>query len=144
MLGPWCGQYSYNFPNDRGAYHWWRVYNGDGFHVKDVEDCANRGGIHIRKDGYDYDRFGPQATCQFTAVEFRRHGKPEDRLVASWGSHEETEKKDAPPSDVFMIRATCKRNPAAGWTIPDQDEWTESFEIQTSNDWLRFEEKDEG
>jgi hypothetical protein len=140
MLGPWCGQYSYNFPDDQEAMHWWRI--------DDVEGCGNRGGILVRKDGYDYARFGPQASCQFTAVEFRRHGKSTDRLNANWGQDTRTmeeERRDAPPpSDVFLIRATCKRNPAAGWTMPEQDEWTESFEIQTSNNWLRFEEKGEG
>src|SRR5947208_5753939 len=28
----------------------------------------------------DYYRFGPQGSCQFTAIEFRRHGQPEDHI----------------------------------------------------------------
>jgi hypothetical protein len=98
----------------------------------------------MRKDGYDYVRFGPQAHCQFTAVEFRRHGKDADRLVPEDGKRTMSERKtDAPPSDVFIVRATCERDPAGHWNN-DEDTWTESFEIQTSNDWLRFEDVDEG
>src|SRR5262249_8861598 len=78
ILGPWCGRYSYNFP-DKDGDHWWHLIRGE--RIKDVDPCANRGGIHIRKDGYDYDRFGPQSSCEFTSIEFRRHGKPEDRLI---------------------------------------------------------------
>jgi len=139
MLGPWCGQYGGQFPNDEQASHWWRVY--DGTRIKDVEECGNRGGIHVRKDGYDYARFGPQASCEFTAIEFRRHGKSEDRLVSETRPEMMT---DAPPSDVFIVRATCKKDPNAGWTMPDEDTWNESFEIQTANDWLRTEEIEEG
>ena len=145
MLGPWCGQWSYQFPNDEDAYHWWRIEESS--RIKDVEACGNRGGIHIRKDGYDYARFGPQASCEFTAVEFRRHGKPEDRLVPVNGIEGTIQSEmmtDAPPSDVFIVRATCKKDPNAGWTMPDENTWNESFEIQTANDWLRTEEIDEG
>src|SRR5262249_25878149 len=62
MLGAWCGQYSYHFTDERDAEHWWRTEDGD--------DCANRGSIHVRRDGWDYDRFGPQGSCQFVSVQF--------------------------------------------------------------------------
>jgi len=41
MLGAWCGQWGWQFPDD-DTEHWWRT--------DDVEDCANRGGVRIRKD----------------------------------------------------------------------------------------------
>jgi hypothetical protein len=147
MLGPWCYQYSYQFPNDQGAFHLWRFWNGH--HIKDVDDCANRGGLNFRSDGYDYARFGPGYSCQFTAIEFLRHGKPEDRLHPSIETMPPM-MTDASPSDVFIVRATCKTDPAVitereeGEGPTDEDTWTESFEIRTANDWLRIEEINEG
>jgi hypothetical protein len=52
VVGAWCGQWGYQFPEDDDAEHWWRV--------DDVENCGNRGGVRIRKRGYDYYRFGPR------------------------------------------------------------------------------------
>jgi hypothetical protein len=49
MLGAWCGSWAYQFP-ESSAGHLWRA--------DDVEDCANRGGISVRKDGWDHHRFG--------------------------------------------------------------------------------------
>ena len=72
MLGAWCGQWGYQFPND-DAEHWWRVEG-------DVEDCGNRGGVRVRKNGYDCYRFGPRGSCKFTSIKFRRRGQPEDHI----------------------------------------------------------------
>jgi hypothetical protein len=123
MLGAWCGQWGWQFPDD-DAEHWWRTDN--------VEDCANRGGVHVRKDGYDYNRFGPQGSCEFTSIEFKRHGQADDHLrprVYDPKKEEyiEAEPKEAPPSDVYFVRATCK---------DDTKSWNESYEVQTSDDWL--------
>src|SRR5258705_3111444 len=72
MLGAWCGHWAWQFPDD-GAERWWRT--------NDVEDCANRGGVRVRKDGYDYSRFGPQGSCEFTSIEFRRDGQSQDHIT---------------------------------------------------------------
>lgn len=72
MLGAWCGHWAWQFPDD-GAERWWRA--------DDVEDCANRGGVRVHKDGYDYNRFGPQGSCQFTTIEFRRLGNLRECLA---------------------------------------------------------------
>jgi hypothetical protein len=37
ILGAWCGQWSYQFPNDDTTMHWWSVDN--------VENCGNPGGV---------------------------------------------------------------------------------------------------
>ena len=44
MLGSWCGQWGWQFPDDN-ADHWWRTEDYE-------KDCGNRGGLRIRKDGY--------------------------------------------------------------------------------------------
>jgi hypothetical protein len=69
MLGSWCGQWGYQFHSavDDESGYWWRI--------EDVEDCGNRGGVRVRKRGYDYYRFGPQGSCKLTAIKFCRHGK---------------------------------------------------------------------
>jgi hypothetical protein len=123
MLGAWCGHWAWQFPDD-GAERWWRT--------DDVEDCANRGGVRVRKEGYDYNRFGPQGSCEFTSIEFRRHGQPADHIRPKVYDPEKQEYVDAeptetPPSDVYLVRATCK---------DDADSWNETYEIQTSDDWL--------
>jgi hypothetical protein len=123
MLGAWCGHWAWQFPDD-GAERWWRA--------DDVEDCANRGGVRVHKDGYDYNRFGPQGSCQFTTIEFRRKGQPEDHIrprVYDPKKEEyiEAEPTEIPPSDVYLVRATCK---------DDVDSWNETYEVQTSDDWL--------
>src|SRR5262249_27122487 len=119
MLGAWCGSWGYQFPND-DAEHWWRTNN--------VEDCANRGGVRVRKNGYDYNRFGPQGSCKFTEIAFRRHGKTTDhvRPLDSDGKVA-AETKPGPPSDVYLVRATCKDGTRS---------WDEGYEVQTSDDWL--------
>jgi len=123
MLGAWCGHWAWQFPDD-GAERWWRT--------DDVEDCANRGGVRVRKDGYEYNRFGPQGSCQFTAIEFRRKGRPEDHIrprVYDPKKEEyiEAEPTETPPSDVYLVRATCK---------DDAGSWNETYEVHTSDDWL--------
>jgi len=42
---------------------------------------------------------------------------------------------EAPPSDVYLVRATCKN---------DTESWNESYEFQTSDDWLISWELAEG
>jgi hypothetical protein len=130
MLGAWCGSWSYQFPSvDDETFYWWRI--------EDVKDCANRGGIRIRKQGYDYYRFGPQGSCKLTAIKFRRHGKASDAdlFVPANSGGEITDEAKAeakggpPPSDVYTIHAACK---ARGET------WNESYDIQTGNNWLKF------
>jgi hypothetical protein len=39
----------------------------------------------------------------------------------------EAEPTEIPPSDVYLVRATCK---------DDVDSWNETYEVQTSDDWL--------
>lgn len=123
MLGAWCGSWGWQFPDD-DAGHLWRT--------DDVEDCANRGGVRIRKDGYDYNRFGPQGSCEFTSIKFRRHGQPKDHVRPmvydpKKEKYIKAEPTKTPPSDVYLVRATCK---------DDNGSWYESYEIQTSDDWL--------
>jgi hypothetical protein len=128
MLGSWCGKWSWQFPYSDVDDYWWRA--------EDVEGCANRGGVRIRKRGYDYYRFGPQGSCKLTAIKFRRHSKGSDAdlFVPANTDEEITEEAKAkakagpPPSDVYTIRATCK---ARGET------WNESYDIQTGNNWLK-------
>jgi hypothetical protein len=124
ILGPWCGQWGGQFPNDDTAMHWWRV--------DDVENCGNRGGVHIHKNGYAYDRFGPRGSCKFTSIKFKRHGKPTDKLVPVGSNADIVPMEPGPPSDVYLIRATCKHKTKS---------WNESYEIQTSNNWLVFGER---
>jgi hypothetical protein len=121
ILGAWCGQWSYQFPNDDTTMHWWSVDN--------VENCGNPGGVHVHKNGYAYNRFGPQGSCKFTSIKFKRHGNPTDHLAAVGpnGEIEEQSEAQAPPSDVYLIRATCKHKTKS---------WHESYEIRISNDWL--------
>jgi hypothetical protein len=132
MLGSWCGQWGWQFPDGYSAGMWWRV--------EGVEGCGNRGGVRFRKRGYDYYRFGPQGSCRFTAIKFRRHGKASDVDLFVPASNIRGEvkvtkeakakaKAGPPPSDVFAIRATCK---ARGETRD------ESYDIQTANNWLKL------
>jgi hypothetical protein len=123
MLGAWCGQWGWQFPDD-DAEHWWRTDN--------VEDCGNRGGVRVRKNGYDYYRFGPQGSCKFTSIKFHRRGQPEDHIRPNVydpkkEEYIKAEPTKTPPSDVYLVRATCK---------DDNKSRYESYEIQTSDDWL--------
>jgi hypothetical protein len=118
MLGAWCGSWGYQFP-DNDAEHWWRTNH--------VTDCANRGGIRIRKDGYDYNRFGPLGSCRFTKIEFSRQGKPTDHVRPQDADGKLAEAKREPPSDVYLIEATCKDGTRS---------WRESYFVQTTDDWL--------
>ena len=138
MLGSWCGQWGYQFPHsdvDDEQMYWWRI--------EDVEGCANRGGVRVRKRGYDYYRFGPQGSCKLTAIKFRRHGKASDAdlFIPADTEGEITEeaktaaKAGPPPSDVYTIRASCK---VRGKT------WNESYDIQTGNSWLKFSSPTKG
>jgi hypothetical protein len=129
MLGSWCGQWGWQFPDFYATGMWWRT--------EDVEGCGNRGGVRVRKLGYEYYRFGPQGSCTLTAIRFRRHGKAldVDLFVPRNNDGEVTEEPKAKaragprPSDVSRIRATCK---AGGET------WNESYDIQTANYWLKL------
>ena len=129
MLGAWCGSWGYNFPDD-GA--------GRYFRTDDVGDCAHHGGMQVRKDGWDYYRFDDlKGSCELTSIEFRRHGRPEDRPRAYDEEKDEylELERTAPPSDVYLVRATCK---------DDDESWYESYEAQTSGDWLTRWERPEG
>src|SRR5262245_55583503 len=140
MLGSWCGQWSYQFPYsevDDEPMYWWRIDY--------VEGCGNRGGVRVRKRGYDYYRFGPQGSCKLTAIKFRRHGKASDidLFIPAGGDREITEeakaaaKAGSPPSDVYTIRATCKAR-SKDWSEARGKTWNESYDIQTGNDWLKL------
>jgi len=98
MLGAWCGKYSYHIPDEIGL-HWWRT--------EDVEDCANRGGIYVRKDGWDYYRFGPQGFCKFVSVQLLKDEVTEANR----------------PGDVYRIHADCK---------DDTETWSEAYDVQTA------------
>jgi hypothetical protein len=121
IVGAWCGSWGYQFPEDDDAEHWWRAEH--------VENCANRGGVRIRKGGYDYNRFGSRGSCKFTAIKFKRRGKPADQVTPRGpdGEIEAGAKTEAPPSNVYLIRATCKG---------ETKSWKEIYKIQTSNGWL--------
>jgi hypothetical protein len=136
MLGPWCYQYSYQFPNDEEAFHLWRFWSGH--HIKDVEECANRGGLNFRSDGYDYARFGPRYSCQFTAIEFLRHGKPEDRLDPVFETMSPM-MTDARLAMSLLSAQHAKQTPLLfrGRRRTDEDTWIESFEIRAANDWVK-------
>jgi hypothetical protein len=83
--------WGWQFPHD-GAMRWRRTEDY-------VEDCGNRGGFRMRKDGYDYYRFGPQGSCQFTAIEFRRKGQPADHIRPKVYDPEKQEYVDAEPKE---------------------------------------------
>jgi hypothetical protein len=97
MLGAWCGARSWNFP-DTDADYWRRADN--------VEECANRGGIYVRKDGWDYYRFGPRGSCKFVSVQLLE-GEPNnvDR-----------------DGDVYRVRAECKG---------ETETWHDACDLQT-------------
>jgi hypothetical protein len=97
MLGAWCGQWGWQFP-DEDAEHWWRT--------EDVEDCGNRGGIHVRKDGWDYARFGPQGSCKFVSVQLLKDEPTEANR----------------PGDVYRVHADCKKG---------TETWSEAYDVQT-------------
>ena len=123
MLGAWCGSWGYQFP-DSEADHFWRIAN--------IKGCANRGGIRVRRDGWDYYRFGWLGSCRFTQIKFSRKGKPEDHVRPKDADGKFTaEIKPELPSDEYLIYATCKH---------DADRSRESFFVQTTDDWLiRYE-----
>src|SRR5215831_9239605 len=97
MLGAWCGQWGWQFP-DEDAEHWWRT--------EDVEDCGNRGGIHVRKDGWDYYRFGPRGSCKFASVQLLKDEPTEATR----------------PGDVYRVHADCKG---------ESETWSEAYDVQT-------------
>src|SRR5262249_23675735 len=123
---------------DDDAEHWWSA-EGD-----DVENCGHRGGVRVRKDGYEYNRFGLQFSCKLTAIKLRRHGKASDIdffIAAGRDTEEEAEAKakakaGPPPSDVYTIRATCKAR-SKYWSEARGKTWNESYDIQTGNNWLK-------
>jgi hypothetical protein len=119
MLGAWCGSWGYQFPDAEDTQHWWRTPN--------VEDCANRGGILLRKNGYDYYRFGPLGSCRYTQIKFSRHGKPEDHVRPRGADGTIADAKPGSPSDVYLAEATCKHG---------AESWNDSYFVQTTDDWL--------
>jgi len=70
ILGAWCGSWGWQFPDD-DASHLWRT--------DDVHDCANRGGIDIHPDSYDYVRFEVKTSCKINSIKFVRRGDPKKR-----------------------------------------------------------------
>jgi hypothetical protein len=131
MLGAWCA---------RGVYdeveYLQHTEDADGQRIDDADECANHGGVYIRKGGWDYYRFGPRGSCEFTSVEFSRRGQPGDRVrppVLNRQKQQDTEPEYTEPeptktlSDVYLVRATCK---------VDLESWFEIYEIQTGDDWL--------
>jgi hypothetical protein len=58
ILGAWCGSWGWQFPDDDTA-HLWRT--------DDVHDCANRGGIDIHPNSYDYVRFEVKISCKINS-----------------------------------------------------------------------------
>ena len=72
ILGAWCGSRGWQFPDDDTA-HLWRT--------DDVHDCANRGGIDIHPNSYDYVRFEVKTSCKINSIKFVRRGDPKkDRI----------------------------------------------------------------
>ena len=135
MLHAWCNpNHDYEFPDD----------DGDQLRRAEdsVEDCANRGGLDVRKSGYDYYRFGIQATCKYVAIEFSRHSGPADHLRPVLRHPEEIfpAPNTPPPGDVYLVHATCE----------GEDEWNEGktwgeiYEIQITDGWLVRRFLDEG
>jgi hypothetical protein len=104
MLGSWCGQYPYHFEDEREAEHWW----SRDFEVAedDYDYCANRGGIRVRKDGWDYARFGPQGSCKFVSVQLLK-----DEVTQA-----------NRPGDVYRVHADCKDG---------AETWSEAYDVQT-------------
>jgi hypothetical protein len=139
MLGAWCYAKSWQFPDD----------DDDVEHLRpagDVGECGNRGAIQFRKDGFDYDRFGPYGSCQFTLIEFSRHGQPEDHVrPVVWDAEKKeyikAEPTETPPSDVYLIHATCKatndkKEVYIGNSALPVQIWSEKYEIQVTDGWL--------
>lgn len=53
-------------------------------------------------------------------------------VADSSGKYVKAEPKKTPPSGVYLVHAICRH---------DGRSWRESYEIQTSDDWLRMKEK---
>jgi hypothetical protein len=92
-----------NFP-ESSAGHLWRA--------DDVEDCANRGGISVRKDGWDHHRFGHRGSCKFVSVQLLE-GEPSNV------------DRDGP---IYRVRAECKGIEKSGW---EGEIWHEAYDMQT-------------
>ena len=137
MMGAWCNpNHDYEFPDDDGDQLFRPKETGT------VTDCANRGGLDVRKDGYDYYRFGIQATCKHVAIEFSRHGEPADHLRPVLRNPEEIfpAPNTPPPGDVYRVHATCE-----GVDEPNKGRaWGEIYEIQITDGWLVRRFLDEG
>jgi hypothetical protein len=103
MLGAWCGSWSYQFP-ESNAGHLWRADH--------VEDCANRGGIHVRKDGWDHFRFQLRGVCKFVSVQ----------LLEGELSNVD---RDGP---IYRVHADCKGVKGSMW---EGEEWHEAYDMQT-------------
>ena len=130
MLGSWCGSWGYNFPDaaDNVGHLWW---------AKDVEECANRGGIRFGKSGYEYHRFGPQGSCRYTNISLAadKVGLREEDIQPKGPAGKLIREMIRPgaPSGVYLIEASCKDG---------DDHWNESFYGQSVRGWLIRESKE--
>jgi hypothetical protein len=133
MLGAWCGGGVYD-----EVEHLRHTVDEDGQRLEDANECANHGGVYIRKDGWDYYRFGPRGSCDFTSVEFSRRGQPGDRVRPPVLNRQKQQDEYAEPeytepeptktlNDVYLVRAICKF---------DLKSWPEMYEVQTGDNWL--------
>jgi hypothetical protein len=129
ILGSWCGSWAYNFPDaaENVGYLWW---------AKDVEECANRGGIRFGKSGYEYHRFGPQGSCRYTNVQFAadKVGLREEDIQPKGpdGKLIQDMVRPGAPSGVYLIEANC---------VDGNSHWNESFYTQSVRGWLIREEQ---
>jgi hypothetical protein len=129
LMGAWCGisgSTVEEIGDDVGEYRWWS---------EKVDNCGNRGGIKIFKNRYEYHRFGYQGTCRFTDIMFARRGEPG---IDPWWTNKALDymRQKQAPSSVYFVRAKCYGK-TIGFAGDTDESWTEDFEIQTSNGWLR-------
>jgi hypothetical protein len=120
MLGSWCGSWGYNFPDapENVGHLWW---------AKDVEECANRGGIRFGKNGYEYHRFGLQDSCRYINVSLAadKIGLREEDIQPKGSDDKMIKEMIRPwaPSGVYLIEASCRNG-------------NESFYVQSVRGWL--------
>jgi hypothetical protein len=131
MLGSWCGSWGYNFPDapENVGYPWW---------AKDVEECANRGGVRFGKHNYQYHRFGLLATCIYTHVDLLSDkGLREEDIKPQNGSGGIATDlvRPMPPSGVYLINASCHGHGTFEGDEANKD-WNESYKVQAVHGWL--------
>jgi hypothetical protein len=129
LLGSWCGTWAYNFPDAPEDVHhlWW---------AKDVEECANRGGIRYGKSGYEYHRFGLQGSCRYTRVELAtdNEGLREEEIQPKRSDGKLAREMVRPGASSDVFEASCKDN-------NDNSHWNESFYTQSVRGWLIREDR---